>query len=231
MSILRHYRSRFKPPIVLFLQKHAFRKHMKVIVVKYNAGNTTSVINALARLGVEAEISNEVKSLQNADRVIFPGVGEARSAIEYLHSHNLGPILKELTVPVLGICLGLALFCSHSEERDVDCLSIFPEKVKKFDDTLKVPHVGWNHVESVLEHDVAEKNLSTKDLFNGITNNSPFYFTHSYYAELGSSTIGTTEYNITFGSVLRNNNFYAVQFHPEKSGTVGEKLLSNFLSL
>jgi len=192
---------------------------MQVIVVKYNAGNTTSVVNALKRLGVDALVSNDKKLLHGADKVIFPGVGEARSAMEFLHEHNLVETLKELRCPVLGICLGLALFCSHSEERNTECLSIFPEKVKKFDDALKVPHVGWNHVESV-----------DNTLFADIKLDSAFYFTHSFYADLGSSTLGTTEYGLTFSSVLYRDNFYGVQFHPEKSGTVGEKLLSNFLS-
>jgi len=194
---------------------------MKLAVLKYNAGNIQSVLFALERLGVSALVTDEPDEIRSSDKFIFPGVGEASSAMLYLKKRNLDKVIKNLTQPVFGICLGLQLLCSHSEEADTDCLSVFDTEVKKFDsDQLKIPQIGWNNISS----------LESK-LFSGVEENSFCYFVHSYYAELCDDTTATTEYGTSFSSALQKNNFYAVQFHTEKSSAVGARILKNFLEL
>jgi glutamine amidotransferase len=193
---------------------------MKVAIVKYNAGNIRSVYFALERLGIEAIITDDHEQLRTADRVIFPGVGEASTTMKYLKERKLDILLRELTQPVLGICLGLQLMCAHTEEGDADCIGIFDLEVKKFEMKLKVPHMGWNILE----------NVSGK-LFNPEVEGSFVYFVHSYYAVLGENTSAVTHYNNPFSAAIEHDNFYATQFHPEKSGPVGEKILKNFLEL
>ena len=193
---------------------------MKVAIVKYNAGNVCSVVNALERLGVNPIITDNPEELKTADKVIFPGVGEASSAMKYLREKGLNHVLVELKQPLLGICLGMQLMCSHSEEGDVKGLGIFETKVKRFEPKLKVPHVGWNRISSKVEDSLLE----------GLDN--PYlYYVHSFYAELSSETIATTDYVLPFSAILKKDNFYAIQAHPEKSGTDGELLLKNFINL
>jgi len=193
---------------------------MKIVIIKYNAGNIQSVYFALKRLGVEAEITADPEKTRNADKVIFPGVGEASTTMAYLRANSLDPLIKELKPPVLGICLGLQLMCTHTEEGNTDCLGIFNEQVKLFEPRLKVPHMGWNTLQ----------NCKTK-LFDGGIEGKYVYFVHSYYAEVGANTIATTDYINPFSASLNKNNFYATQFHPEKSGDVGELILKNFINL
>lgn len=198
---------------------------MKVVLIKYNAGNVQSVLYALERLGVEAELTDEVEKIRAADRVIFPGQGEASSAMAYLKERKLDQLIRELKQPFLGVCLGLQLLCTHSEENDTDCLGIFPVKVKRFIPSAggqeKVPHVGWNSLENLV------KNPLLKDL----PDSKFMYFVHSYYAELGEHTLATTTYIHDFTAILHRDNYWAIQAHPEKSSTLGEKLLENFLAL
>ena len=194
---------------------------MKVVIIKYNAGNTQSVIYALDRLGCEPIVSDNLETILNADKVIFPGVGEASTAMEYLKGRNLDKLITELKQPVLGICLGLQLMCSHSEENDTKCLGIFDIKVKKFENNiLKVPQMGWNNV----------YDLKTT-LFDKINEKDYMYFVHSYYAELSDFTAARTNYVNEFSSSLQKDNFYAVQFHAEKSAIAGSQLLENFFKL
>ena len=191
-----------------------------IAIVKYNAGNIRSVKNALDRLGVASIITDDPDELQNAEKVIFPGVGEAKTAMDYLKARGLDQIILSLKQPFLGICLGMQLMCSHSEEKDTPCLGIFDEKVKKFPPKGLVPHMGWN--------DFTE---TKGPLFEGIDNASNMYFVHSYYVELGPHTVGKSDYLIPFTSALQMDNFYGVQFHPEKSADVGARLLQNFLNI
>ena len=193
---------------------------MKVAIVKYNAGNLQSVIYALRRMGVEPLVTNNPEELQSADKVIFPGVGEAASAMKSLKAHQLHNLLPTLKQPFLGICLGLQLMCQHSEERNTPCLGVFNLQVKKFEPKLKVPHMGWNKLE----------NLHTP-LFDQLNGDSFVYFVHSYYAEIGRETIATVDYIQPFSAALRKDNFYAIQAHPEKSGLVGSLILHNFLKI
>ncbi|GIU83099.1 MAG: imidazole glycerol phosphate synthase subunit HisH [Acidobacteria bacterium] len=194
---------------------------MKVVVVKYNAGNTESVKNALKRLGVEPILSDDAETISTADKVIFPGVGEASSAMRYLRERHLDRAIKQLKQPLLGICLGMQLLCSYSEENNTDCLHVFPYAVRKFEkDELKVPHIGWNNIFDL-----------KGPLFKSIAENSFVYFVHSYYVETGEDAAASSEYGIRFSAALERENFYAVQFHPEKSGEIGEIILKNFLSL
>jgi glutamine amidotransferase len=191
-----------------------------IAILKYNAGNITSVQNALTRLGFECLITDNPAELINADKVIFPGVGEAGSAMHYLRDRGLDKTLLSLTKPVLGICLGMQLMCSHSEESDTNCLGIFDTKVKLFPPVDKVPHMGWNNF------------LSLKgDLFRDITTEDNLYYVHSYYAEICLSTTAICDYILPFSAAMQNVNFYATQFHPEKSADTGEKILKNFLEL
>ena len=194
---------------------------MNIAIVKYNAGNIKSVTYALNRLGVEPVITDNLEQLQQADKVIFPGVGEASTAMNYLRQRNLDALLPTLKQPVLGICLGLQLMCRHSEEGNVDCLNIFPLEVKRFEQAPKVPHMGWNTLQTQEQH----------SLFRNLDDASYLYYVHSFYAELGPETMATTTYGEEFSAVLHKNNFYAIQAHPEKSGKDGEQMLKNFLSL
>lgn len=192
-----------------------------IAVVKYNAGNIRSVMNALHRLGADAIVTDDTSLLRKADKVIFPGVGEASSAMRYLRERGLDEVLKNLNQPFLGICLGLQLMCKHSEEGDTECLGIFSEKVRRFPSAKeKVPHMGWNNCSEL-----------KGSLFSGISTDDDFYFVHSYYAELGSQTTAQCDYILPFSAALQNDNFHAVQFHPEKSADVGQQLIKNFLEL
>ena len=194
---------------------------MKVAVVKYNAGNIQSVMNALRRVGVDPVLTDIPVELRKADRVIFPGQGEASHAMEYLQTHGLDQVIKSLTQPVLGICIGQQLMCEHSEEGDVDCLGIFPSQVLRFHPQKheqKVPHMGWNQLENVQD-----------PLLEGINEGAFVYFVHSFYVPTTDYTIATTNHILSFSSAMRKGNFMATQFHPEKSGSVGERILTNFL--
>lgn len=194
---------------------------MKVAVVKYNAGNIQSVMNALRRVGVDPVLTDNPLELRKADRVIFPGQGEASHAMEYLQTHGLDQVIKSLTQPVLGICIGQQLMCEHSEEGNVDCLGIFPAQVLRFHPQKheqKVPHMGWNQLENVQD-----------PLLEGINEGAFVYFVHSFYVPTTDYTIATTNHILSFSSAMRKGNFMATQFHPEKSGSVGERILTNFL--
>ncbi len=199
---------------------------MKVAIIKYNAGNIQSVTFALERIGVNPIITDNADEILSADKIIFPGVGEASSAMTYLRNNNLDKLIVSLKQPTLGICLGMQLMCNHSEEGDTNCLGIFDSSVKKFDyekqqeNTLKVPQIGWNTI----------YNLNSK-LFNKIKENEYMYFVHSYYAEVSEYTIAKTNYGIEYSSSLQKDNFYAAQFHPEKSSDAGQQLLENFIKL
>lgn len=196
---------------------------MKVAVVKYNAGNIRSVDYALKRLGVEAVITGDEEVLRSADKVIFPGVGEAATTMDFLRSHGMDRLIKDLRQPVLGICLGMQLMCSHSEEGDVDCLGIFDADVKRFASLKhedKVPHMGWNTI-----------GQTNSELFKWFDKEEFVYFVHSFYVPLSNDTAAVTDYIHPFSAALHKDNFYATQFHPEKSGTVGERILRNFLEL
>ncbi len=199
---------------------------MNIVIIKYNAGNIESVNNALNRLGINAEITAEPDKIRKAEKVIFPGVGEASTTMEYLRKNKLDELITSLEQPVLGICLGLQLMCSHSEEGNTKCLGIFDEPVKRFipepenEFITKVPHMGWNTI----------TNLKGK-IFTERIENQYVYFVHSYYAGLGEHTAATTNYIVPFSAALQKDNFYATQFHPEKSGTVGAAILENFLNL
>ncbi len=189
-----------------------------IAIIKYNAGNITSVKNALNRLGYESIITDDESKIRNADKVIFPGVGEASTAMQYLQERKLDVLIKTLTQPVLGICLGQQLMCTFSEENNTPCLGIFDTSVKLFPHTALVPHMGWNNIES-----------NNDPLFEGIGKDDNFYFVHSYYAEICERTIATCEYILPFSAAMQKDNFYATQFHPEKSADVGERVLRNFL--
>jgi len=194
---------------------------MKVSILKYNAGNTTSVQFALERLGVESLVTNNHEEIMSSDKVIFPGVGEASSAMKFLKQSGLNEVVLKLKQPVLGICLGMQLMCEHSEEGDTPGLGIFPVRVKRFNAVSeKVPHMGWNTVE----------NLKSA-IFRDVNDDAYLYYVHSYYAELCSDTIAVTDYVQPYSAALNRNNFFGVQFHPEKSGTAGERILKNFLVL
>ena len=196
---------------------------MDVAIVKFNAGNIYSVNYALKRLGIEATITADPELLNKADKVIFPGVGEAETTMNYLKEQKLDVIIKNLKQPVLGICLGMQLMCRYSEEGDVNCLGIFDTDVKRFIPQKhedKVPHMGWNTITQVKD-----------GLFNAELENQFVYFVHSYYVPVNEFTAATTEYIHPFSASLHKDNFYATQFHPEKSGSVGEIILNNFLKL
>ncbi len=194
-----------------------------VAVINYNAGNTRSVMNALSRLGVNGVLTSDIDVIKNSDRMIFPGVGSASWAIQELKNRELIEVIKSYQRPFLGICLGMQLMNSFSEEGDVELLNITDSKVKLFDKNqgVKIPHVGWNEV-----------TFSSDPIFKGLREKEYFYFVHSYYVESSKYTIASCFYdNVSFSAGLRKNNFYGFQFHPEKSGEVGEKLLKNFLEV
>jgi glutamine amidotransferase len=195
---------------------------MNVAIVKYNAGNIRSVDHALKRLGVSAEITDDPNRILKADKVIFPGVGEASSTMKYLKERNLDTLIAGLHQPVLGICLGQQLMCGWSEEGDTQCIGIFDRPVKRFptDRGMKVPHMGWNSLGE-----------TSGALFAGSFNGAYVYFVHSYYVPLCSDTSASCEYIIPFSAALEKGNFFATQFHPEKSGEPGQQILQNFLKL
>ena len=196
---------------------------MNIAVVKYNAGNIRSVIGALTRLGVTPILTDNDEELRRADKVIFPGVGEASTTMEYLKAHGLDRIIKDLKQPVLGICLGQQLMCSRSEEGNAECLGIFDVSVLKFQPTRhedKVPHMGWNTIETTGD-----------GLFKGFSKPEFVYFVHSFYVPECEWTAAKTEYIVPFSASLHKDNFYATQFHPEKSGPTGERILKNFLDI
>ncbi|MBO5314120.1 MAG: imidazole glycerol phosphate synthase subunit HisH [Prevotella sp.] len=196
---------------------------MNIAIVKYNAGNIYSVVNGLRRLGIEPLLTDNAEELSKADKVIFPGQGEARSAMEYLRERQLDEIIRNLKQPVLGICVGQQLLCRHSEEGDTSCIGIFDADVKRFVPQRhedKVPAMGWNSLSDV-----------KSPLFKGFTENEYVYFVHSYYVPLCEHTIATAEYIQPYSAALNYKNFYATQFHPEKSGNVGVRILENFLNI
>lgn len=191
-------------------------------IIKYNAGNIQSVLYALERIGVKGEVTDNHDKIRSADKVIFPGVGEASSAMNSLRENNLDKLIKELQQPVLGICVGMQLLCNHSEENDTDCLGIIPVQVKKFSQLpeLKVPQIGWNNIYNL-----------RSPLFANVPEQSFIYNVHSYYAENSEYTIATCDYGTEYAAAVHKDNFYGVQFHTEKSAATGEQILKNFLSL
>lgn len=197
-----------------------------IVIIKYNAGNIRSVLFALERLGEKGIVTDDEQMIRQAHHVIFPGVGAANSAMPYLKERGLDKVIRSLKQPFLGICLGMQLMCRHSEENDTACLGLFDIAVKKFPNQnatgqfLKIPHMGWNKLESL-----------HSPLFAGLPDDSFCYFVHSYYAEMSNFTIATSHYGLPFSSALHHDNFYGVQFHPEKSADVGEVILRNFLAL
>lgn len=196
---------------------------MKVVIIKYNAGNIFSVDYALRRLGVEPIVTADKEIIRSADKVIFPGVGEAKTTMEYLCSNGLDRLIADLQQPVLGICLGMQLMCNYSEEGNVQCLGIFNADVKRFTPERhedKVPHMGWNTISN-----------TNSRLFEGFAKEEFVYFVHSYYVPVNAYTAATTDYILPFSAALHKDNFYATQFHPEKSGETGARILTNFLNL
>ncbi|PWT71001.1 MAG: imidazole glycerol phosphate synthase subunit HisH [Bacteroidetes bacterium] len=201
---------------------------MKIAIIKYNAGNIQSVLYALERIGEKALVTDDPNQIRQADKVIFPGVGEAGTAMKYLSERGLDQVIKSLSQPVLGICLGLQLMCRYSEENNTSCLGIFDEEVKKFPvqsngargHSFKIPQIGWNNIYDL-----------QSDLFHQIEGGSYCYFVHGYYASTGVHTIAKTDYIIPYSSALRKDNFFGVQFHPEKSAAVGENIIRNFISI
>ncbi|TYP98896.1 imidazole glycerol phosphate synthase subunit HisH [Tenacibaculum adriaticum] len=193
---------------------------MKIAIIKYNAGNIRSVQNAIKRLGFESIITDNTEEIKKADKVIFPGVGEASSAMKYIKEKGLDVVICSLKQPVLGICLGLQLMCRSSEENKTECLGIFDSKVKLFPPEEKVPHMGWNNFDSV-----------SGSLFKNINDEDDVYYVHSYYAEICEQTLAICNYILPFSAAMQKDNFYATQFHPEKSASIGEKILKNFLEL
>lgn len=193
---------------------------MSVVIIKYNAGNVHSVKLALQRLDVKATLTDDSGRIREADKVIFPGVGEARSAMRYLHERGLDKLIREIRQPFLGICLGLQLMCRHSEENDTAGLNLFDTDVRRFPAKAKVPHMGWNSISNL-----------NGPLFDNVADGSYVYFVHSYYAEENDKEAARCEYILPFSAALQHENYFAVQFHPEKSGAVGEQILRNFLNL
>lgn len=192
---------------------------MNVTIIQYNAGNLQSVKYALNRLGIVPQVSDDPEVIRAADRVIFPGVGEASTAMNYLKNAGLDTVIPGLKQPFLGICLGLQLMCKHSEEGNTTCLGVFDAQVKKFEPKLKVPHMGWNRLNYPADH----------SLFKGLSDPSYVYFVHSYYAEVGPETLATSNYINEFSACMQKDNFLAIQAHPEKSGDEGMQILKNFI--
>jgi glutamine amidotransferase len=193
---------------------------MKVVILKYNAGNIQSVKFALNRIGIESILTDSIEEISTADKIIFPGVGEASGAMNYLKDKDLDKVIPNLKQPLLGICLGMQLMCKFSEEGNTNCLGIFDQSVKRFQGDVKVPQIGWNNIYDL-----------KGNLFKGISENEFQYFVHGYYVEKGKNTIATTNYINKYSSALQKNNFYGVQFHPEKSSKTGEQLLKNFIEI
>lgn len=200
---------------------------MNLSIIDYKSGNVRSVLFALERIGISAVVSNDPEVIRSSDKIIFPGVGEAGSAMRYLRGRRLDEVILSLKQPVLGICLGMQLLCRHSEEGDTTCLGIFDTSVKSFSSSanvknqgLKVPHIGWNTIYG----------LET-DLYRSVSEQAPVYFVHSYYAGYCDHTIAKAHYGIEYSASLKRDNFYATQFHPEKSGDVGQSILENFIKL
>jgi glutamine amidotransferase len=210
------------PPLPL-LEEGEEGRRPNIAIIKYNAGNIQSVLFALERIGITAIVTDDKEIITAADKVIFPGVGEASTAMKYLRERELDKLIISLKQPVLGICLGMQLLCNYSEENDTSCLGIFDEEVRRFNAEnlkLKIPQIGWNNI----------SNLKSS-LFKNADEGSYCYFVHSYYASLGQHTIATTDYILPYSSALQKNNFYGVQFHPEKSAETGENILKNFIDL
>jgi glutamine amidotransferase len=197
---------------------------VKIAIIKYNAGNIRSVLFALERIGMEATVTDDPEQIRGSDKIIFPGVGEASSAMAYLQERKLDRLIRDLRQPVLGICLGMQLLCAFSEENSTKCLGVFDEQVKKFmphsQEQLKVPQMGWNNIYDL-----------KSSLFKDVPESSYCYFVHGYYVGLGETTIAKTDYVQPYSSALHKNNFYGVQFHPEKSARAGEQILENFFKL
>jgi glutamine amidotransferase len=201
---------------------------MNVAIVKYNAGNIYSVVNALRRMGIEPTLTDDAELLTKADKVLFPGQGHAREAMEYLRARRLDEVIRSLKQPVFGICVGQQLLCKHSEEGDVDCIGIFDAEVKRFQPVRhedKVPCMGWNRIE------VRSEKCGVSPLMEGLGENPYVYFVHSYYVPVCAETIAVADYILPYSASMHKDNFYACQFHPEKSGAIGERILKNFLEL
>jgi len=208
---------------------------MNVAIVKYNAGNIYSVVNALRRMGIEPTLTDDAELLTKADKVLFPGQGHAREAMEYLRARRLDEVIRNLKQPVFGICVGQQLLCKHSEEGDVDCIGIFDAEVKRFQPERhedKVPCMGWNRIEVRSEEcGVRSEECGVNPLMEGLGENPYVYFVHSYYVPVCAETIAVADYILPYSASMHKDNFYACQFHPEKSGVVGERILKNFLEL
>ena len=201
---------------------------MNVAIVKYNAGNVYSVVNALRRLGIEPTLTDDAEQLRAADKVLFPGQGEASGAMAYLKARRLDELIRDLRQPVLGICIGQQLLCRHSEEGDTDCIGVFDAEVKRFQPQRheeKVPCMGWNELK------IENGKLKINPILQGLGEHPYVYFVHSYYVPVCEETIATADYILPYSASMHKDNFYACQFHPEKSGKVGEQILRNFLSL
>jgi len=193
---------------------------MKLVIIKYNAGNVQSVNYALQRLNISATLTDDADEILSADKIIFPGVGAAAPAMNYLKEKNLDALIKNIKQPFFGVCLGMQLLCNYSEEGDTKCLGVFNQNVKRFTGNEKIPQMGWNNIYDL-----------KSPLFKDVDENAYMYFVHSYYAELSENTIAKTMYTTEYSAALQKNNFYAVQFHPEKSSSAGEKVLKNFIEL
>jgi glutamine amidotransferase len=193
---------------------------MKLVIIKYNAGNVQSVNYALQRLNISATLTDDADEILSADKIIFPGVGAAAPAMNYLKEKNLDVLIKNIKQPFFGVCLGMQLLCNHSEEGDTKCLGVFNQNVKRFTGNEKIPQMGWNNIYDL-----------KSPLFKDVDENAYMYFVHSYYAELSENTVAKTTYMTEYSAALQKDNFYAVQFHPEKSSSAGEKILKNFIEL
>ncbi|MBE7653502.1 imidazole glycerol phosphate synthase subunit HisH [Tenacibaculum finnmarkense] len=202
-----------------------------IAIIKYNAGNIRSVQNAITRLGYDSIITDNPAEIQQADKVIFPGVGEASSAMAYLRERKLDELLVSLTQPVLGICLGLQLMGMSSEEGNTKCLGIFNTVTKKFPPLEKVPHIGWNNFDKIKGSEIKDSDINSAKILANLKLNDDVYYVHGFYAEVCENTIATCNYIQPFSSIMQKDNFYAMQFHPEKSASIGENLLKNFLEL